>query len=345
MRPLPVVGCFLLVALTSRISAAYDVLMCGATHLGIESNTTFNIDRCTVSAGSAAETDFQNAEYTWNKLRGVYDRFSDQAGNTNCTANLQGNSQSDYQDQQDLGGLAALAWYSGYLDGSCSDGEWDVLTANGATPGVPPVATSGIYRRVILVHELGHVLGAAHESSSAFPASMAAYQPGPVIGGGAGGIDRSGVMGDDMLYARAYHGVANSSHDLAVSAWIRNGGSHSLPIPPNGGFQWGCAGATVSYTATFLNKGNSYTAAKMYIYLSLNETITTSDILVQTWDTTSNPGWSYTWTSSFQIPSSLTEYSTYKIGVFVDPLDEVSEVSESNNTAFFSGVGVMRVPC
>jgi CARDB protein len=348
MRRLAIAGSFLLVSLTSTLSSAYDALMCGATHLGIDVNTTFFTDQCNVPPGSAAEADFQNATYTWNKLRGVYDRFGVALGNTNCAAvSLQGNNRSDYQHQQNLGGLVGLAWYTGYPSGTCSDAEWDVLTANGPTQGVPPVATNGIYMRTILVHELGHVLGAAHETSglNTFPASMAAFQPGPVIGGGSGGIDRSGVMGDDMLFARAYHGVTDSSSDVAASAWIRNGQAHSLPVPPNGGFQWGCAGTMVTYKGTVFNKGNAYVSTKLYVYLSLNESITTNDVLVQTWTFSANPGWSTTLESSFPIPSSLTEYTNYKIGIFVDPLNEVNEVSEANNTAFFFGTGVMRTPC
>lgn len=222
MRRLAVTASFLLIGLTSSISSAYDVLMCATTRLGIETNTTFYTDQCNVPPGSAAEADFKNAAYTWNKLAGVHDRFTVALGNTNCAAlNMRGNGRSDYQDQQNLNGNAGLAWYNGSTatPPSCTDSEWDVLTATGATLGVPPVATNGVYRRTVLVHELGHVLGAHHETSgqNTFPASMATFLPGPVIGGG--GAERSGVMGDDMLFARAFHGFANSSSDVAASAW------------------------------------------------------------------------------------------------------------------------------
>lgn len=338
-------GVLAALSLTTTTGMAYNVLMCGATHLGIESNITMYIDRCQAPAGSSQDSDFQNAVYTWNVLQGVADRFTVSTTNSNCTqGNMQGNLRNDYQFNANLGGLAGLAWYTGYPTGTCSDGEWDVLIAQGQTAGVPPIATNGVYRRVVMTHELGHVLGAAHESTNGPPATMAPFQPGPVMGGSS--AERSGVFGDDSNYARAYHSSGLTSNDLAASAWRRNGGAHDLPIPPNGGWQWGCAGATVSYTGTWTNKGTqALFGKKLYVYLSNDDIITNTDTLVQTWTINSNPGFTDTWSSSFAIPAGLPTYVNYKIGIIVDPLFEVSESNENNNYAFFYGTGVMRIPC
>lgn len=333
---------FLCVCASVGSASAYELLMCGTTHLGIESDVQWRLDRCTIAAGSAEETDFQAAEFAWNSVHGVLDRFSDTGGNTNCSANLQGNGQFDVQMKSSLGGAAALAWYTGMAAGNCTDGEWDVLFTPNLTAGPPPETTPAqtFNRRLIFAHELGHVLGMAHELTQNRVATMAPYNPFAPLGGQT--ALRGGVFGDDVAYARAYHGSSQTSYDLGVSAWKRNGGAHILPSL---GFQWGCTGQTASYTATWTNKGTkAITQAdnvKLKVYLSSDTIISSADTLVQTWKIYIGVGGSSTWSSSFAIPSSLPLYQSYYIGIVADADGTLAEIHEGNNATPLDG-GVMR---
>jgi hypothetical protein len=338
MKSLSALGtCLGLMAVASE-SHAYDLLMCGSTHLKTEAAISFRMDRCTVAAGSVAELDFQNAAYTWNVVKGIGDFFpATVAGNTNCSANLQGNSQGDFQVVSTMSSGSALAWYTGLGQNpqTCSDAEWDVLVAsNGFQTGAQSELQASSSRRPVLVHELGHILGMAHETTNGRVTSMTQFNPHPMLGGSAS--ERSGVYADDAAFGIAFHGSGQTSVDLSVSSWTRSGNVGALTMTDS--IVTGCTGGSVAYTATWTNKGTEAVPAgtQLKVYLSADETITTSDILVQTWNISGTQGWTSTWSSNITIPSSLTLNATYRMGIIIDPANTAAEWIETNNISRLS---------
>jgi hypothetical protein len=334
--------CVGLMAVASE-SHAYDLLMCGSTHLRTEADITFRMDRCTVSAGGTAELDFQNAAYTWNVVKGIWDRFpATVTGNpsNNCSANLQGNGLPDFQILSSLPSGFAMAWFTGFGQSpqTCDDPEWDVIMASsGFQTGVQSELQASPSRRNALVHELGHVLGMAHETTNNRVSSMIAFTPQVMLGGSAN--ERSGVYADDAAYGIAFHGSGQTSFDLAVSSWMR-ASNQSGTLTMADSIQSGCTGSSIAYTATWTNKGTQAIApgspATLKVYLSSDDTITTSDILVQTWSISGTQGSTSTWTSSITIPSSLTLNATYRLGIIVDPSNTIAEHIENNNISRLS---------
>ena len=304
-----------------------------STHLGIESNVQFRMDRCTVPAASELELDFQNAASSWVYIVGAHDRFLPiTSGNTNCSANLQGNGLQDFQTTTSLPNGSALAWYTGFPTSTCSDAEWDVLISpNGFAGGACNELGTTPCRRAALVHELGHVLGLGHETSGKL-ATMAAFTPQGLLGGDT--WHRSGPFADDAAYAMDYHGDGLTSFDAAVSPWMRSGNQSALTHPSDTIIS-GCSGAAVSFTYSWTNRGTqtipSGSPAVVRYYLSTDETISTSDILWGSLTVWGTKGWSATYSPNLTIPSSLSLNTVYRIGVIIDPLNAISESNESNN--------------
>lgn len=83
---------------------------------------------------------------------------------------------------------------------------------------------------------------------------------------------------------------------------------------------------------------------KINYYLSIDDTISTSDFLLKSVTRTSLAGGaSQTWTEQIALPANLAS-GTYRLGVIVDPTDAILETAEGNNIGGTGLPFVVRTP-
>jgi hypothetical protein len=199
---------------------------------------------------------------------------------------------------------------------------------------------SRIGAREVLIHELGHVLGADHEDDV-----MSAMCTAPVSCGKVGRRSASGGVGapdirsetrlpDDVAFAVNYHSSAEAGRiDAFASPWRYSSGP-SLNYSPTV-TRTLCPGqsTTVRFGVGNLGKVNISSAnpVNLRMVISTDSAISTADATVATgtfWATIGFFG-SLEWTVT--IPNVPSRASAYHIGVIADPTNTRTEDDEFNN--------------
>lgn len=153
------------------------------------------------------------------------------------------------------------------------------------------------------------------ETALTVPATLA---PGTYFVGAIADWSNAVIESNEANNVRAGNSVTIRGADLTVTAVT---GVDSV-----------ATAATFPVTTTVLNGGEgSSPASQVYVYLSSDATITTSDLLIGSRNVpTLAPGISSTVTTSLSIPSNVVP-GTYYIGAIVDAYNGVKESNETNN--------------
>ncbi len=252
-----------------------------------------------------------------------------------------------------LGAPARANWWFQTRSGQLVETDVRVNSSRNWTAGIQKDATTpydGMGRpfRNVVIHELGHTYGLAHETDT----YNAMGQDWDHIH--ANGSFARGYLGEDASNgAVAQYGKdSGKGEDLSVSHWRHTGddGEYSTHgrtrIFDTSGNElsnasWGdepryevTRGNTVKAEFTYENSGLSTHTIDAGFYLSQNDTITTLDRHLKT--TRIILGRNDVWTKRFEvpIPSDLLPNTDYHIGVIVDEQDSVSENLEANNATY-----------
>lgn len=316
-----------------------------------------------VKDGSAHQA-VKDAAIKWNSTGSAFD-FSTSWGDTsvsteNDESEIWGTDDEDYLD----GALAVTQlWFN---PNTCQLTSADVVLDYTS----PWIWNTGTYKseqddycgssfsmRGTAVHELGHACGSDH---TAHTASMMGY-----------GLDYVHANGDQIRYCASEYDIAESIkvygkdpviHDLSVLHWKRTGASGEYAV--NGRTRivdaaskeltkagsacepkyYVTLGESVRLEATFETKGTSTLTHGVNYYLSTNDVIATSDILLATETLTSAVDKPLTrLCPSIKVPATLTPGKSYWLGIIVDPNDAVDEVLETNNATYIAEI-VPRIP-
>ena len=176
---------------------------------------------------------------------------------------------------------------------------------------------------IVALHELGHALGLGHEDRRM--AIMNSYYPnsGPV-----GYYREVDPLGDDRKGARFLYPDSTTETDVAGSAFNRDDDDTNALVysPPAA-----TMGETVPMEFTFHNLSTNQQHFDVGFYLSTDEHISTSDVLLgMNYGAWGDPGFSGTYTKYVTIPAN-TAPGTYYLGFLIDPNNAVGETNEGNN--------------
>lgn len=287
----------------------------------------------------------------WNGIKGVTDRF------TGISSGPATPSYSTYSGTWQLVQWPHGTWPLSGNESGVSDIIFYNCSDGGGVRGARVFIDSSVReassdemqqddQRSVLIHELGHVLGMYHDDNRM--SVMHTFTPVPRVGIGRGApfTSLSSVGGATYWATDAdfmEHFFPSSSAGLpdpAASPWKWNG-SHSAMNYPNFVTIERCPGETISVDYTIANLGLEEFSATVLLVLSQNDPITTNDMVVKT-TTSSRSATSYNeYTKTFTMPTPLGT-GTFDIGVIVDPWDDITDDTESNNAAL-TGLRV-RVP-
>jgi len=135
-------------------------------------------------------------------------------------------------------------------------------------------------------------------------------------------------LGDDRQGARFLYPDSTTETDVAGSAFNRDDDDISALVysPPAA-----TMGETVPMEFTFHNMGTNQQHFDVGFYLSTDEHISTSDVLLgMNYGAWGDPGFSGTYTKYVTIPTN-TSPGTYYLGFLIDPNNAVGEANEGNN--------------
>jgi len=330
---------------------AYQRLMCGpggGSPLGITSNKTFAMNRCSMPVGSVAEADFVAAVGAWNSLQGMADRFGTTGGDAACSI-THGDGRFDVAVANRaggfLGGANGIALYLGYTQTpqTCNQSEWDILIASDqlVTGMSDEFDISNEHRRGTMVHELGHVLGLGHETTGLNSIMSPSAGGGTSTSGPYGGRSAAGLLdgtqihaphADDTSFAYDFHNNGTST-DVAVNLWMRAGGTMVPATAPT--ILPVCDGNPVNGVSfTWHNRGTQNIIASSWsMVISTDEVVSTTDTTVLTGSAVGPKGWSGSATVTFTVPENIGTAAgvVMRVGVIADPGFALSESIENNN--------------
>ena len=197
------------------------------------------------------------------------------------------------------------------------------------------------------IHELGHVLGLAHENDEYNAMGQDwdhAYTNGSSSYGYAGEDSGNGAV--DL------YGNNGSTNDLGVVHWrwtgangeysthartrmFNNTGGLLTTITVNGEPHYRVnRGQQIRAEFTYENNGSSTRDTQVRYYISTNSTISTGDRQIASAPFTLARNDVYTTTVNLTIPNDLTVGQNYWLGAIIDPTNALAEINESNNAAY-----------
>lgn len=191
--------------------------------------------------------------------------------------------------------------------------------------------------RGTIIHEIGHALGLGHTSDYGQMLSS-----GTDICGVHPGTNPWIPLPDDRQGLRAYYPGSSTETDMGLSNFIVEHGTFDNIENGDSYYKFGnfCPGDTFYVTKTTLNNGTSKTTVDAEYYFSINDIITSSDILVASSQITVSAEKDYTSRTTLTVPSTVTYGTNYHIGLIIDPDNTVSETRGSNNRMIFGSLHV-----
>jgi len=319
-------------ALNSADVLAYTYSTCDGNPIKWNNNSAvMYIDPVTIGTDSIWNQRLINAMEHWNNVQGSRFVFAAAQGTGGYS---HGNNANEVYfsgpDDNDGDALAVThrrmkcEWFFGWKSRIV---EADISFNNAYTwsPSVYQYNNRGepINFEIVALHELGHALGLGHENRRM--AIMNSYYPnsGPV-----GYYREVDPLGDDRLGARFLYQDSTTEIDVAGSAFNRDDDDINALVysPPAA-----TMGETVPMEFTFHNLGTNQQHFDVGFYLSTDEHISTSDVLLgMNYGAWGDPGFSGTYTKYVTIPANTTP-GTYYLGFLIDPNNAVGETNEGNN--------------
>ncbi len=349
-RFLPIGAIFVIVALAPQAADAYAILVGGVAS---GSARTYHI--VTGQFPASMETSIDEAEDQWSaggagtdKIRGGDWHFN--RGSDVSSGYAKWNARSEIWDR-------VPTWFAseGYPAGTLATTprnalECDIIFVEEVTdPSDPdyngnfvvdwvddaPSNLSGTQasERFVTIHEFGHCFGLAHDSDA--PNTM--HQSYPGAGDFGVGIHRVGE--DESEAIRDYKSDSSTGHNLALSRFGLSGAGNPIElwIPSSSG-TWsaseGTCGVGIQAVALHHMGTSTLSSVETRWTLSSDTTCFDGDDIVAATDVHSSISSDEVYMDApedFCVPSGTTAGSYY-LCARVDPLFEVSEVSESDNT-------------
>lgn len=330
---LSLVALSLVTGFSSDAKAWYTEHVCNGS-AGPKGSRTIRLDRCTIPAGSTAESDVLYAVKHWNDIPGTRNRFAYSASASKCSLGSTPDWTYDIILQNPgVPGLASITWEPcvwPYL--SASDGEpkkGNIKLDPGLSQGNMGESSYDLGLRETALHELGHSLGLAHEDRTMSIMSTAgtAGKYG-VCGASSCSGDSEMLHPDDMQFGLKYQSDGTTGVDFGASAWIYDSWIHLgqeevwLDVWP---------GNVVDVWNTTSNRGTSDGSVQ-------------TDIVMYPWGDPYDRSVMASWT----IPIAKGAYATYRdsvtvpwvppgiyqVALSVDPYNRIAEIYENNNQAF-----------
>jgi matrixin len=330
--PHNVLGLVALLCLLYTTADAYSYRTCSGNKIRWgNSRANMYISTTSFPASSTWDGRLQNAMWHWNNVKGS--GFNFYVGrDTDGTHSSSNGVNEIYLSSSEVGSALAVTftryhcyWLFGYQYGIDetdiafnSNLSWSTGAYNYSKPTGSPYSFEGV-----ALHELGHALGLLHEDR--WMATMNSYYPNS---GPFGYYKEWDPFGDDRLGIRYLYPDGTTEKDVASSPLKRTGsGTSNVVSSPASAAR----GSSVSLQFTFSNLSTSNITFDIGFYLSTNQLISTSDILLGTnFGAWGSPGFTGTFTRTLSIPSWIAP-GTYYLGFFSDYNKLNAENNESNN--------------
>lgn len=352
------------VALSPPAKADWETCDNGKKLRWPSTSTTLRIASVSFPKDGGEHQSIKDAAVKWNTTGHAFD-FSTSWGDTSVNFDNDENEVWGTDDEDILDGGAAITyWWSN--PNTCYIESTDIIF-DYSSPWIWNTGTykseQGVYcgastsMRAVAIHELGHAFGSDHTAHTASMMGLAweyAHANGEQI--------RYCASEYDIAEAIKVYGKDATIHDLSVLHWKRTGAqgeyaevsrtrvvdSASKELTK---VSYGCEpkyyvtlGETVRMEATFETKGTATLTHGVNYYLSTNDVIATSDILLATETLISAVDKPLTrLCPAVKVPSTLTPGKSYWLGIVVDPTDAVSESLETNNATYVAEI-VPRIP-
>jgi hypothetical protein len=178
---------------------------------------------------------------------------------------------------------------------------------------------------MVLLHELGHVMGLGHEDAYLSTMNSAFGR----IAGPVGNANEVQPYADDVRGARAAYGsTCCPVGDVASSVFRRVAAGVAQPIPAPASVN---RNSPVSFEFTVMNRGTADQSFPVYFYLSPTRYVhPSSSFFIGATTISLQQGRATTGTVTVTIPSNAPAGPQY-LGWYVDPLNVIAESNADNN--------------
>lgn len=340
----------LITVLCVPFASAYEYYKSGGSKIyWRDESVKMRMSEVSFPEGSIWSEAFEEAVDRWYDNPSPLYFFTDYGDGSVSTNNSQ-NEVWFSDDQNILDGAPAicLVWNSGTKITAADvvyDADFDFTVSESPSRSV---AYTGSERTFVstTIHELGHALGLDHENDE--------YS---ALGESWSHLSRNGETlhfypGEDACDGAVflYGSVSSGYQDVSVTHWKYKGrsgeysthertevySSSGVPLTVRSGTDEDPAyevtkGQVVKAEFTFENNGRSTQTPTVGWYLSVNNTISTGDTLLDTTTPTIGRNDVYTTSNTITIPTTLTSGTYYWLGVVIDKDDVIGERNESNN--------------
>jgi hypothetical protein len=330
-------------ALTPFPASAGPVLECNGIPITLAEDPVTRVSSLTLPAGSRERQDLDAALAQWNNLRGVEREFAPVLEFDGPLGLDNGQNEIAFTP---LNGPLGLTYLT-YADCAQAAGpvfieEFDIEIASNvrtSLSGAPPEDSNrfGSIRQT-MAHELGHALGLNHVSAIGRPSLLEPFAPGGWFGGDP--ATRVHPFGDDAATVRRLYPADETHTDVAATAFeVRRLENRSVTTMPPGVLTVP-AGQTFVARAGIDNLGNTPESFDVVFVLSDNDAIAPTDPVVASGTATLGPAEFQVLSFTARVPEGLPA-GTYRLGLILDPNDDIPELLEGNNTVVLtSRIGV-----